>query len=84
MSQTKKEKKLWIAVAIVAMILALVCVASAESTSGMGATSGSCGRKLTWVLGNDGTLTISGTGTMSNYTSSSGTPWEARHNNSIN
>ena len=45
---------------------------------GIGATSGTCGSKLTWALSNDGTLTISGTGAMNNYTSSSGTPWEAR------
>ena len=47
-------------------------------SQGIGATSGTCGSKLTWALSNDGTLTISGTGAMNNYTSSSGTPWEAR------
>ena len=60
----------------------LFCVfsysSSAESSQGIGATSGTCGSNLTWALSNDGTLTISGTGTMSNYTFSSGTPWEAR------
>ncbi|MBR7155112.1 MAG: leucine-rich repeat protein, partial [Paludibacteraceae bacterium] len=35
--------------------------------------SGTCGDNLTWEL-TDGVLTISGTGAMSNYTSSS-SPW---------
>ena len=51
---------------------------SDDESQGIGATSGTCGSKLTWALSNDGTLTISGTGTMSNYTASSGSPWEAR------
>ena len=42
------------------------------------ATSGTCGSNLTWALNGDDTLTISGTGAMTNYTSSTGTPWEAR------
>ena len=36
--------------------------------------SGECGNNLTWELTSDGTLTISGTGTMYNY-SLFGTPW---------
>ena len=36
--------------------------------------SGECGDALTWTLTSDGTLTISGTGTMYNY-SLFGTPW---------
>ena len=51
---------------------------SDDTSQGIGATSGTCGAKLTWALSSDGTLTISGTGAMNNYTSSSGTPWEAR------
>jgi len=39
---------------------------------------GSCGNSLTWVLTSDSTLTISGSDTMPNYYSSSGSaPWEA-------
>ena len=45
----------------------------------MGAYYGSCGTKVRWLL-NQGTLTISGTGAMRNYTSDSGAPWEARKN----
>ena len=38
--------------------------------------SGKCGANLDWALNNEGTLTISGTGSMYNY--SSGNPWYAR------
>ncbi|MCQ2253941.1 MAG: leucine-rich repeat protein [Bacteroidaceae bacterium] len=37
--------------------------------------SGSCGTNVTYVLNDDGTLVISGSGNMSNYTSDSNTPW---------
>ncbi len=39
--------------------------------------SGTCGNNLTWTLDNEGTLTISGTGEMTNYSSSSSnrSPW---------
>ena len=36
--------------------------------------SGSCGENVTWTLTADGTLTISGTGTMTDY-ANSGSPW---------
>ena len=38
------------------------------------ATSGKCGKNLTWVLEENGTLTITGTGTMSDFTPES-SPW---------
>ena len=38
-------------------------------------TSGSCGTNVTWTLYSDGTLTISGTGAMTDYASSSSMPW---------
>ncbi len=37
--------------------------------------SGTCGDNLTWVLTDDGTLTISGTGAMPDWKSSNGAPW---------
>jgi len=39
--------------------------------------SGTCGENLTWVLDSDGTLTISGTGDMQDF-SSHGAPWYAQ------
>jgi len=45
------------------------------------AASGTCGESLTWVLDEEGVLTISGEGEMSNY-SSSNSPWYS-HRTSI-
>ena len=42
------------------------------------AGSGECGSNLTWELLSNGTLTISGTGTMTNYDYSWNTPWYNR------
>ena len=36
---------------------------------------GTCGENLTWVLMEDGTLTISGTGNMTNYNPDNLAPW---------
>ncbi len=41
----------------------------------MMASSGTCGDNLTWTLDDEGTLTISGTGSMTDYTSSGDAPW---------
>lgn len=40
--------------------------------------SGTCGENLTWNLNDAGTLTISGTGAMTDYTLSSTAPWNNR------
>ncbi len=37
--------------------------------------SGTCGDNVTWTLADDGTLTISGTGEMEDYTPSAPSPW---------
>ena len=47
--------------------------AKTDSTATTGA-SGTCGVNLTWILTDDGTLTISGTGVMHNYDSLGGAP----------
>ncbi|MBR4079838.1 MAG: leucine-rich repeat domain-containing protein, partial [Christensenellaceae bacterium] len=38
--------------------------------------SGTCGENLTWVLSEDGTLTISGSGYMTDYSDASPAPWK--------
>ena len=64
---------------IVALLLALClftglipAVSAADTVA-----SGTCGENLTWVLTDDGTLTISGKGEMEDYTSDSTkkAPW---------
>jgi len=42
--------------------------------------SGTCGTNLTWTLDDEGTLTISGTGAMKSYSSSSSAPWYSYRN----
>lgn len=39
-------------------------------------TSGTCGEQVTWSLSEDGTLTISGTGEMENYSDDNESPWK--------
>ena len=43
------------------------------------ADSGSCGDNLTWTLDDNGTLTISGTGSMTNYNRSGSYPWDTKN-----
>ncbi len=72
-----------------AAVLAVSCIAltgcgssassaasSTASTAASAAAAGdnSCGENVTWTLA-DGTLTISGTGRMTNFTSDSPAPW---------
>ena len=70
MNQTRKGTRIWITFVIITVIIA--------QSDGIGATSGTCGTNLTWSLSEDGVLTISGTGAMSNYNTTTGTPWETR------
>ena len=51
----------------------LVSIISAVPITASAATSGTCGDNLTWTLDNNGTLTISGTGRM----------WDWSHNKSL-
>ena len=59
-----------------------------EETAGMLAEdvidSGTCGDDLTWILTQDGTLTISGSGEMWEYTDSSTAPWYKNRENIVN
>lgn len=41
-------------------------------------SNGTCGKNLTWTLDDEGTLTISGTGDMDNYSWQKETPWQVR------
>lgn len=40
-------------------------------------TSGTCGEHVTWSLSEDGTLTISGTGEMEDYSDDNESPWKS-------
>ncbi len=47
----------------------------ADNDSDAYVTNGTCGENLTWTLDDEGTLTISGTGAMTDWGSYSDTPW---------
>ena len=66
-------RKLGLSVLFLAVLLALLCV----SSGAFAASSGSCGNNVTYVLNDDGVLTISGTGEMENYSSTTSAPWGA-------
>ena len=68
--------------------LCLVCVfivpTTAEAAKVASGTCGADGDNLTWMLDNEGTLTISGTGDMYSYDYYSKAPWYSRRTSIIN
>ena len=60
---------------VVSLTLVLCMLLSFMPIIASAATSGTCGDNLTWTLDNNGTLTISGTGEMDTWDSSSNVPW---------
>ena len=65
------KRKLWIILALTALI-GLLWYGTALADE-----SGSCGENLTWTLTDGGTLTISGSGAMTDYSDISEVPWYA-------
>lgn len=75
----KHSLKKLLVVAVVLFFLIIMLIVSARAISSVVA-SGHCGGEgggtnLTWVLTEDGVLTIFGEGAMKNYTSSESSPW---------
>ena len=62
--------KRFVAICLIVALCVLMLPAQALATD---IASGSCGKNLTWVLDSEGTLTVSGTGKMSDYIL--GAPW---------
>ena len=63
---------------IVSFVLAALLIWTLLPTSVFAAdivASGTCGDNLTWTLDSEGTLTISGTGAMTDYINDSKAPW---------
>lgn len=59
-------------------LMALMCVVLPMKAVAATVASGSCGDNLTWVLDDGGTLTISGTGVMEDYSSNpTSQPWSS-------
>ena len=60
---------------LLALVLTFCMMLTVANFPVMAATSGTCGDNLTWILDDNGTLTISGTGAMTNYSSTLSIPW---------
>lgn len=74
----KREDAIVMKRRILALVLALAMVAGLLpqlSLSAKAADSGTCGDNVTWTLDDTGVLTISGTGKMDNWESTSEVPW---------
>ena len=63
---------------LLAVLLCATCFAVAMVPASAG-DGGKCGENVTWGLDNQGNLTISGTGPMTNYTASNPSPFYSRN-----
>ena len=63
-------------VLVLTLLLSLLC---ALNVSAAEVASGTCGEALTWVLDDQGTLTVSGSGAMADYLSGAA-PWSGKRN----
>ena len=59
-----------------AVLLSLMLAFGAMPFTAFAATSGDCGTNVHWSLSQDGTLSITGSGEMENYTASTYAPWD--------
>ncbi len=83
----KKKKSMYLVGFLSAAMLAAGMIGSMPDTfppvqpvavSAETVNSGTCGSSVSWNLGSDGTLTISGSGAMTNYSSSTPAPWNSQ------
>ena len=82
------KKKLLVILGVLLVVLLCAATATHSAYAADIVASGTCGAEgdgsnLTWTLDSDGVLTISGTGAMKNYTSSSRAPWYSRRDKII-
>ncbi len=63
------------AIVILVISMFLLAFITQEAYAAEEVASGTCGDDLTWVLDDEGTLIISGSGAMSNYSGNSRAPW---------
>ena len=66
-----KKRILFLALVMVMIFTLLLMSAFAADV----VAEGTCGGNLTWILDSEGTLTISGTGAMTDYSYGSKAPW---------
>ena len=70
------RNKLFITISILVVFIFLAVFAQKPAYAQEEVASGTCGENLTWVLDDEGTLTISGTGEMPRYTNKT-QPWNS-------
>lgn len=69
------SKKIWSAPVALVVVLTMALFFGGITVSADEVDSGNCGESATWSLDNNGTLTISGTGEMYDYTWQDTRPW---------
>lgn len=74
MKKNKKVTKWWLALVLSMMLVLSGIIIPEQTVQAEVKASGECGENLTWTL-EDGVLTISGKGDMTNYNSISDAPW---------
>ena len=62
-----------------AVVIAVLLFTASFGVSADTVDEGTCGENLTWSLDDQGTLTIEGTGAMTNFSSSFSVPWYKNH-----
>lgn len=65
------ENKVWFAFVLTLVLCMSVCFGAQAAT----VASGTCGDNVTWVLDDEGTLTISGSGAMDSISGFASAPW---------
>ena len=73
------KNKRWLAVLLVLCVVVCCLPMTARATT----ASGTCGSNLTWTLDSSGTLTISGTGKMTDFFGISDNPWWDEYSSNI-
>ena len=68
-------KKLWTIIASVFMIVVCLCLMDTSAQAAEIVEYGECGDELTWELDSEGTLTITGSGAMTDYSATACPPW---------
>jgi len=59
------------------LLISIILILAAYSNAQNIIDQGTCGTSLTWVLTDDGRMTIGGSGNMTNYTTTSNPPWNS-------
>ena len=71
-------KKLISGLLMAALLLCCLAILPYPEANAATVASGTCGDNVTWILDDTGTLTISGTGAMTDYSYTTQAPWNSR------